>query len=195
MISAICRFGPGCGRRGDTRSAGPTTCRRRRRPCCRRDRARARGRARHLRAGRSRHTRCASDTRSRVRPRERPCAPDCRSDAPTLRAAFAKNNTTSCAPRAWVRNRTPSGNGFSSRSNPSGARTNAKRAPGLIPSFWGRAFPEYPATWRSQSRLEAWVNQAGSPMRQRARSAAPSSRSLRLPRDTTIRRTPRTPSA
>ena len=81
----------------------------------------------------------------------------------------AKNSTTSCAPRACVRSRTPSGNGFELASrSPSGARTSASRAPGLMPSFWGRGVPEYPATSRSQSRLNRAVNQGGSPTRQRA---------------------------
>ena len=44
--------------------------------------------------------------------------------------------------------------------SPSGARTSATRAPGLMPSFWGRGVPEYPAT-RSQSIAVEPCGQSG----------------------------------
>ena len=148
-LSATCRCAPD-GRRAGTRSAVPTTSRRPRTPCCRRDRARARARARCPRADRSRHTRCASATRSTARPRARSRAPARRSGVRAPRVASRRTARHRAAPRACVRRRTPSGSGSSARSNPSGARTSARRAPGLMPSFWGRGVPEYPAT-RSQS--------------------------------------------
>jgi len=70
-------------------------------------------------------------------------------------AETVKNTITSSGPRALDLTSTLSGSSPSVSSKRSGAPTSARRDSGLMPSFFGRGVPEYPATCRTLSGSES----------------------------------------